>query len=151
VGTRYFTGRDRPQGYFLIGASGILFQKAMIRELEYYPAIPLPRVERYCDQMEKEFWELREKYGVDGPDYGKPLEPHHRRILDRFAKNIQVLRKEPSVKEQYASHPLRDYTVLARLERFEQEIHTFWETFLREDTGGFPTEEQGGGDARPGT
>jgi methionyl-tRNA synthetase len=58
----------------------------MIRELEYSSSIPLPRVERYCDQMEREFGEMREKYGVDAPNYGKPLEPHHQRILDRFIK-----------------------------------------------------------------
>jgi hypothetical protein len=123
----------------------------MIRELEYYSGIPLPRVERYCDQMEKEFGEMREKYGIDAPNYGKPLVPHHLRILDRFIKNIQVLRKEPSVKEQYATHLLREYTVLSRLERFEQEIHSIRETFLREDAGDSPRPEQGVGDARPGT
>ncbi|MDD1658454.1 MAG: hypothetical protein LUQ41_08380 [Methanomicrobiales archaeon] len=123
----------------------------MIRELEYYSGIPLPRVERYCDQMEKEFGEMREKYGIDAPNYGKPLEPHHQRILDRFIKNIQVLRKELSVKEQYASHPLREYTVLSRLERFEHEIHAFRETFLREDAGDSPRPEPGGGDTLHGT
>jgi hypothetical protein len=122
------------QRYLLISGGGILFQRAMVRALEYYSGIPLPRVERYCDQMEKEFGEIREKYGVDGPEYGRPLAPHHRRILDRFVKNIQVLRKEPSVKEQYASHPLRDYTLIARLERFEGEVHAFRATFPRVDS-----------------
>jgi hypothetical protein len=36
--------------------------------------------------MEEEFGGIRERYGVDAPDYGKPLEPHHQRILDRFVK-----------------------------------------------------------------
>ncbi|MDD1654904.1 MAG: hypothetical protein LUO91_04265 [Methanomicrobiales archaeon] len=112
----------------------ILFQRAMIRELEYYSGLSLPRVERYCDQMEKELGEIRERYGVDGPEYGHSLAPHHRRILDRFEKNLQVLRKEPSVKEQYATHPLRDYTIIARLERFEREIEAFRATFPREDS-----------------
>ena len=103
----------------------------MIRELDYYSGLPLPRVERYCDQMEKEFGEIRDKYGVDGPEYGRSLAPHHQRILDRFAKNIQVLRKEPSVKEQADSHPLHEYTIIARLERFEQEIHAFRAAFPR--------------------
>jgi hypothetical protein len=123
------------RGRFIYAVAVFLMQRAMIRELEYYAGLPLPRVERYCDQMEKEFAEIREKYGVDGPEYGRPLAPHHRRILDRFAKNIQVLRKEPSVKEQYATHPLRDYTIIARLERFEREIHAFRETFPGEDPG----------------
>ncbi|MDD1660662.1 MAG: hypothetical protein LUQ62_05600, partial [Methanomicrobiales archaeon] len=120
-------------------------------ELESYSAIPLPGVERYCDQVVREFWEMREKYGIDAPNYGKPLEPQHPRILDRLIKNIQVLRKEPSVKEQGASYPLREYPVLSRLGRFEQEIHAFGETFLREETGDSPRPEQGGGDARAGT
>jgi hypothetical protein len=106
----------------------------MIRELEYYSGLSLARVERYCDQMEKEFSEIRDKYGVDGQEYGRPLAPHHRRILDRFEKNLQVLRKEPSVKDQFASYPLRDYTIIARLERFEREIEAFRATFPREDS-----------------
>lgn len=120
----------------------------MIRELEYYSAIPLIRVERYCDQMEKECGEIRERYGVDAPDYGKPLEPHHQRILDRFVKNIQVLCREPSMKGQISSHPLREYTVISRLDRFEQEIHPFRESFLRHESPDTPGQEQGVRDAR---
>ena len=123
----------------------------MIRELEYYAGLPLPRVERYCDQMEREFGEIREKYGIDAPNYGKPLEHHHQRILDRFIKNIQVLRKEPSVKEQYASAHLREYTVLSRLDRFEREIHAFWETFLREEAGDAHRHGEAGEPRRQGT
>jgi hypothetical protein len=131
------------RGIFLYPVGGILFQRAMMRELEYYSGLPLTRVERYCDQMEKELGEIRDRYGVDGPEYGRPLAPHHRRILDRFEKNIQVLRKESSVKEQYATYPLREYTIIARLERFEQEIHEFRAMFPRDDPG-----EQGDGNRK---
>lgn len=122
-------------GYLLIPGGGILFQSAMVRQLEYYSGLTLSRVERYCDQMEKELGEIRGRYGVDGPEYGRPLAAHHRRILDRFVKNIQVLRKEPAVKEQYGSQSLREYTIIARLERFEQEIHAFRAAFPLHDEG----------------
>jgi hypothetical protein len=104
----------------------------MIRKLEYYSGLKLEKAGRYMDQMIREFGEIRDSYAVDAPNHGKPLQYHHQRMLDRFFRNIQVLRQEPEVTDQFATFPHREFTILWRLGLFEQEIHEFRES-LREN------------------
>jgi hypothetical protein len=45
------------------------------------------------------------------------------------------------MKGQISSHPLREYTVISRLDRFEQEILAFRESFPRHESPDIPGQE----------
>ena len=101
----------------------------MVKQLPYYTGMRSDRAKQIFERMTREFEEIKRSYALDAPYYGKPLQYQHRLSIDTFVYNIDVLRNERAVKEDVLHHPDPQYSILYRLEQFEQEIKEFIESF----------------------